>query len=78
MNLGRRGRLQTEVESLLGGPHSHQRLYFMQQPVQVHFGLFQGHPAGLDLGHVQHIVDQVQEVLAAADDDIQRLLLVRR
>ncbi len=27
--------------------------------------------AGLDLGHVQHIVDQIEQMLAAAIDDIQ-------
>ena len=70
--------LQSEMKSLFRGPYPHQRLYFVEQLVQINFGLLQGHPTGLNLGHVQDIVDQVQQVLAAADNDIQRLLLCGR
>jgi len=32
---------------------------------------------GLDLGHIQHIVDQVQQMISAAADDRQVFLLFR-
>ena len=34
--------------------------------------------AGLDLGHVQHLVDQAAEALGFADDDAQELLALGR
>ncbi len=57
-NRGRSGvTLQSETESLFHGPDPHQRLHFVQQLVQVNFGLLQDHSTGLNLGHVQDIVN---------------------
>jgi hypothetical protein len=67
--------LQGETETLFHGRYTHQRLHFVEQPVQINLGLLLDHPAGLNLRHVEDVVNQVQQVLAAAGNDIQRLLL---
>ena len=46
-----------------------------QEPRGIEGGNPQGHAPGLDLGHVEDVVDEGQEVIAAALDDGQALAL---
>ena len=50
----------------------------MKQTVEVNFRFFERDATGFDFRHVENVVDQIQQVLAAADDDVERLLLLRR
>jgi hypothetical protein len=55
----------------------HEIWHFLHQLEQIEMGCLQLNPARLDLGDVQHVVDQVQQVFAAAIDKVQILLLIR-
>jgi len=50
----------------------------VEQVIQVESVFLQRHAARLDLGHVEHVVDERQQVLSAAVDDGQVLLLLGR
>ena len=68
----------SRAQPLLLGAQAEHLLQALQQVVQVEGLLVQRGAPGLDLGHLQHVVDQPQQVLAAAVDDLQVLPLLRR
>ena len=63
----------TEPESLFHRGQAEHGRQIVQQGVQVEFGRLQPHPAGLDLRHLEHVVDQGQQMLTAAIDDAETL-----
>jgi hypothetical protein len=44
---------------------------FWWQGPHIEGRVFHDHPPGLDFGHVQHFIDELEEMLTAAVDDIQ-------
>ena len=69
----RRGLVELEVEPLLFGAQAHHVGDVAGHATEVEGSNLQLQASGLDLGHLQHVVDQGQEVLAAAVDDVQAL-----
>ena len=77
---GRQPPLHLEVEGQALGPGLHaDELHDLREEVgEGHLGLFELELAGLDAGQVQQAVDQLQQVLAAAADHVDRLAPARR
>ena len=64
-----------EQEPLLPGLELKQLRQLLEHPVEVKLPLFHAHVPGLDLGQVEHFVDQVKQVFSAAMDDPNALFV---
>ena len=65
-----------QLQPFLLGAHMHHIGDIAHQTTEIKGGVLQLHPAGFDLGHFQHIVDQGQQMFAAAVDDVEVLALL--
>jgi hypothetical protein len=64
-----------QVEAPVAGPLPERGLGLRQEPGGIEGGKPQGHAPGLDLGHIQDVVDEGQEVITVSLDDGQALAL---
>ena len=67
-----------QMQFLIGSAQSHELLDLPDRFVQVKTTLIDGNPPRLNSGHVQDIIDQVEEMLPAPLDNFQALALFRR
>jgi len=73
-NAGRR--THEQFETLRTSPCLHHLHGITHEGAYVEGRVFQSDPAGLDFGHVQHLIDEIKQVLAAAVDDIQVFAMI--
>ena len=59
------------------GPDRHHLRHFLQQVVQREPGPFQLELRGFDLGEIEDVVDEIQQVVAGAAKDLHILVLLR-
>ena len=52
--------------------------HVVEQSAQFHCPLAQRHFSGFDFGQIQHLINQVQQMLAALNDDIEAMLFFYR
>ena len=72
------GHVDLHAQALLGGRRRDQRAHLLEQPGQLEIGGLELDPPGLDLGQVEHVVDDRQQVLARIVDHVQAVHLQRR
>src|SRR6266550_8264296 len=59
------------------GSKAKQSIQVLQHRMEIEISRLQLHPTGFNLGHLEYIVDQRQQVLATAIDRVQMLALRR-
>ena len=70
---GNTAQVGPEIGEILGIPHANNvtKLDLLPESVQVERRDFQRNAAGFDLGHIQNVVDEIQQVLAARAHQFQ-------
>ncbi len=68
--------LKDELQALVGSAQAKHGLDILEQVMEVQATRRKDGAPGLDLGHFQHVIDQVEQMLAAALNDRQILALL--